>query len=78
MNMTKTEQNVRDVIKKVLPEVGEFKLEHPADRQFGDYSTSVAMQIAKEEKRNPREVAEIILEKILRLAQNDEQFLIFI
>ena len=73
MNMTKTEQNVRDVIKKVLPEVGEFKLEHPADRQFGDYSTSVAMQIAKEEKRNPREVAEIILEKILRLAQNDEQ-----
>jgi arginyl-tRNA synthetase len=34
------------------------------DSQFGDYATSVAMQLAKAVGKNPREIAEVIVEKL--------------
>jgi len=42
----------------------EIKIEHPADINFGDYSTNIAMILAKKEKTNPRELAENISNKI--------------
>jgi arginyl-tRNA synthetase len=42
----------------IIPE--EIKIEHPADINFGDYSTNIAMMLAKQEKLNPRELAEKI------------------
>lgn len=39
-------------------------VDHPADSQFGDYSTNIALTLAKTEKKNPREVAEEIKNKI--------------
>ncbi len=42
----------------------EIKLEHPDNVDFGDYSTSIAMVLAKELKANPHEIAERIIENI--------------
>lgn len=50
-----------------LPIIGEeIKIEHPADENFGDYSTNVAMTLAKEIKSNPSELAEKIKKEILK------------
>ncbi|MFA5750544.1 MAG: arginine--tRNA ligase [Candidatus Shapirobacteria bacterium] len=63
-------------LKKIIVEAGkklnlsiieeEIKIEHPADVSFGDYSTNIAMVLAKQEKINPRELAE----KIIQQSQN--------
>ena len=39
-------------------------LERPKNREHGDYATSVALQLAKTAGKNPREVAQIILEQL--------------
>lgn len=63
-----------DDLKKIIVGAGEklnltiteeeIKIEHPADINFGDYSTNIAMVLAKKEKTNPRELAEKILRQI--------------
>jgi len=45
-------------------------LEHPADLEMGDFSTNVAMVLAKKNKTDPRDLAEKIV-TILRQAQDD-------
>ena len=42
----------------------EIKIEHPADINFGDYSTNIAMILAKQSGTNPRELAEKIKSQI--------------
>lgn len=59
---TTTQTILENLIEKVTKE--KVNLEHPADSKFGDYSTNVAMVVAKKEKKNPREVAEEIIKKI--------------
>lgn len=64
-----------DEFKKIIVEAGqklelpiieeEIKIEHPADFDFGDYSTNIAMVLAKSEKKNPRQLAEEIKNNIL-------------
>ena len=44
--------------------VGEFLIEVPRDKQFGDFSTNVAMTLAKAERQAPRAIAERIIENI--------------
>jgi len=44
----------------------EIKIEHPADVSFGDYSTNIAMILAKQKKTNPKELAEKIKNSIDR------------
>lgn len=46
-----------------LPEA-DFAVEHPADMEHGDYACNVAMVLAKEAGKNPRELAEAIKEKL--------------
>jgi arginyl-tRNA synthetase len=41
-----------------IPEV--ISLERPKNRDHGDYSSSIALQIAKESGRSPREIAELL------------------
>ena len=63
-----------DNLKKIVSEAGqklelpiiedEIKIEHPADINFGDYSTNIALVLAKEIKSNPRELAEKIKNEI--------------
>ncbi|MFA6476501.1 MAG: arginine--tRNA ligase [Candidatus Paceibacterota bacterium] len=50
---------------------GEIKLDHPTDLVFGDFSTSVAMSLAKKSGKNPKDLAGEIKDKIL--AQSDSK-----
>jgi arginyl-tRNA synthetase len=42
----------------------EIKIEYPERKDYGDYATNVAMVIAKQAKKNPIEVGELIKSKI--------------
>ena len=65
------EQNIKNLIKDALQnlsiEVGDIILEHPADLKMGDYSTNVALAIAKNIKTNPKDLSDKIVAEILRL-----------
>ena len=59
---------IKNIIEKALKnigvEAGEISVEHPSDLKMGDFSTNVAMSLAKKEKKNPKELAEKIVEEI--------------
>lgn len=66
--------NIVNDLKKIILEAGlklelpiieeEIKIEHPSDVNFGDYSTNVALVLAKEIKSNPKDLAEKIKNEI--------------
>ncbi|MBU0998943.1 arginine--tRNA ligase [Patescibacteria group bacterium] len=58
---------IKDVLKNLDIEVSNIALEHPEDLINGDYSTNVALAIAKSIERNPKELAEKIVVEINRL-----------
>lgn len=45
-----------------LKDIPVFTLEVPKDKKNGDYATNIAMVISKSEKKNPRELAAILVE----------------
>ncbi len=51
-------------ISKTLNGLGQVNLEHPEDSSRGDYSTNIAMVLAKAIAQNPRELAEKIVAEI--------------
>lgn len=55
---------VSEIIEKALAEKIEFTLETPPDLKFGDLATNVALILAKKNKKNPRELASEISEKL--------------
>lgn len=60
-------QTIQKALTKLsLPEV-DFVIEHPTDLFHGDYSTNVAMVVAKGAKQNPKELAEEIARYIKHL-----------
>jgi len=59
----KARQIIKGAIENLF-NVAEFTLEHPADEKMGDYATNVAMVMAKESKKNPREMAEEMMKKL--------------
>jgi len=48
-------------------EIPEIKVEHPEEKIHGDYSTNIAMIIAKQIGKNPLEIAENLKSEILNL-----------
>jgi len=61
------EKSIKELQKeKVFPvfETPEIKIEQPEEKIHGDYSTNVAMIIAKLIKKDPTEIAEIIKSKV--------------
>ncbi|MDW8051174.1 MAG: arginine--tRNA ligase [Armatimonadota bacterium] len=46
----------------------EFEIETPRNPQFGDYAANLAMLLARQVRRNPREVAEIIRQHLPQAA----------
>jgi arginyl-tRNA synthetase len=58
---------IKDALKNLNIEVSNIVLEHPEDFKNGDYSTNVALVIAKSIGRNPKELAEKIVAEIIRL-----------
>ena len=71
------EQRLKDLIKEALSKLelqaDAVALEHPVDLSMGDYSTNVAMALAKSAGMNPRELAEKIVAEldVLQQAQNE-------
>ncbi len=61
-------QYIQDTIQSALQKIGvtdkTISLEHPANSDFGDYTTNIAMQLAKELKKNPMQIAEEIVSHI--------------
>ena len=59
---------IENLIKEALKNLGinaeNIALEHPEDFNNGDYSTNVAMVYAKDLKKNPKELAEKIVEEL--------------
>lgn len=53
---------IENLVKRALSELGlpevAFVVEHPADVSHGDYSVNVAMVLAKDVGKNPKEIAE--------------------
>jgi len=65
------EEKIKNLIKDALEnleiEVSDIALEHPENLKNGDYSTNVAMDIARSVKTSPKELSEKIIAEILRL-----------
>jgi arginyl-tRNA synthetase len=51
-----------DALSGTVPD--SIKLERPKDRSHGDYATSIALQISKAMGKNPREVAQVIVDQL--------------
>src|SRR3989344_3255924 len=64
-------EEIEKLIKKVLENLDieevVFVVEHPEDLKMGDYSTNVAMTLAKSLKVNPKELAEKIVAEMSRM-----------
>lgn len=57
------EEAIRNTVKKLFDIDADIELTRP-DEQFGDYATNVALQLAGKLHKNPREVAEILQQKL--------------
>ena len=61
-------EEIRNLIKKAITgfkeEIKDFSIETPAEKSHGDYSTNVALVLAKKINKNPVETANLIKEKI--------------
>ena len=64
-------QIIFESIKKIDLSIKKEEIEHPADINFGDYSTNIAMVLAKEEGKNPRELAETLRSQVLDLGSQE-------
>ena len=60
----KIENLIKAALESLEIEIKDISLEHPADLEMGDFSTNVAMALAKEAKSNPKELAEKIISEI--------------
>ena len=63
------------IIKQALQNLGieteTVSLEHPAELTHGDYSTNVALACAKNAKQNPKELAQKIVDELLKNKPNE-------
>lgn len=58
---------IENYFKKVIKEPVKIEIFSPENKQFGHYSTNVALKLAKELKKNPTAIAEEIKNKILKI-----------
>lgn len=65
-------QHITITIQQALQNLGiycdDISVEHPTNTQFGDYTSNIAMRLAKEQKKNPL----LIAEEIAQLINSDE------
>lgn len=63
-------EDLKQIILKAVENSGfkvdkeKIKLEHPSDINFGDYSTNIAMVLANQDGKNPRELANLVCQSI--------------
>lgn len=81
MSANKIEDSLKDVLKKAILSSGlvddyerdKIVIEIPKDREHGDYSSNLAMQLTKIVKKNPRIIAEDIIASIDKAAAKIEK-----
>jgi arginyl-tRNA synthetase len=67
-NMKEIIENlIKDILKNLNIEDVSFSVEHPESFVNGDYSTNIAMVCAKKMAKNPRELAEKIVEELYKI-----------
>src|SRR5437868_1950844 len=57
------EQKIAGAVKVLFNVKADINLTRP-EEQFGDYATNVALQLAKQLQKNPREIGEALAEKL--------------
>ncbi len=66
-------RKIKDIIEKELvnikeilniDELPDFEIEIPRKKEYGDFSTNIAMLLGSRLKKNPREIAKIIIENL--------------
>ncbi len=55
---------LKDIVKKLGVQHIAINLEHPTNPAFGDYSTSIALKLTKQLKKNPLEIAQTIADEV--------------
>jgi len=62
----KIERSILEIVEENFPRVSfkEIKVEHPRIPEHGDYSTSIALEIGKKLKKNPKEIAEFLMSSL--------------
>jgi arginyl-tRNA synthetase len=71
MIQEKIKNLIRKSIKTLETEEVDFVLEHPSDLKMGDYSSNIAMALAKNLKTNPKDLAQRIVDELNK--EKDEQ-----
>lgn len=70
------EKEIKNLIQNALKKLDikdvDYVVEHPVDLKMGDYSTNVAMVLAKKLKTNPTELAEKIVASLLLLVKGED------
>jgi len=64
MIQEKLREEISGVLEKLSLEKPDFSVEHPQDKNHGDYATNVAMTLAKKVGKNPRDLAEEIKKEL--------------
>lgn len=59
-------QSINSVLKSARLSEVDFNIEYPGDLKFGDYSSNVAMVLAKKLEKNPRDIAQAIVNDLNR------------
>jgi len=57
-------EKLKEIIEKSIDQKVDFSVEIPAEKSHGDYSTNVALILAKKDNKNPKEIAKIIKENL--------------
>lgn len=78
MAVNKIEVSLKEVLRQAIIDLeyvedyalDQIVIEIPKDKAHGDYSSNIAMQLTKVLRRNPREIANSIVEKINKEAAN--------
>ena len=56
---------IKDIIEKALKglelPIPKFSIDYPKEQKFGDFSTNVSLLLSKDLKKNPREIANLLL-----------------
>jgi arginyl-tRNA synthetase len=64
MSFVLVRESIKKALKEIEPDFENFSVEYPTDITFGDYSSNVAMVLAKKMDKNPKILAGEIVEKI--------------
>ncbi len=62
--MLQLEKLILDAVKQLGLEPTDIALEQPSDKSHGDFATSVALKLAKQAGKNPRELAQEIIDNL--------------